>query len=177
MKRCKVCNKLTDNGDKRCSKCGTSFEYDPKVSPFSETKIALLVLFLAAVGLIIARSLPLPLPDPTVCSRESYSRFKRIVARTHNDIMYILAENYIPSKNLSEIIVKKRAAEEMAVPACLEPAKADYVNYLNALYYTAVPSAWGAYDYATVYAESAAGYLDALQADLAKVRACLPDCE
>jgi hypothetical protein len=177
MKRCKVCNKLTDNGDKRCIKCGTPFEYDPKVSPFSETKIALVVLFLAAVGLIIARSLPLPLPDPSVCSRTSYVRFKRIVARTHNDIMYILAENYIPSRNLSEIMAKKNAAEAMAVPACLEPAKADYVNYLNALYYTAVPSAWGAYESATLYAENAAGYLDDLQADLDKVKACLPDCE
>lgn len=177
MKRCKVCKKLTDNGDKRCPKCGSAFEYDPRVSPFSETKIALVIIFLAAVGLIIARSLPLPLPDPSVCSRTSYVRFKRIVARSHNDIMYILAENYISSKHLSEIMQKKRAAEAMAVPACLEPAKEDYIDYLNALYYTAVPSAWGAYEYAAMYAESAAGYLDALQADLAKVKACLPDCE
>jgi hypothetical protein len=177
MKRCKVCNKLTDNGDKRCPKCGSPFEYDPKVSPYSEIRIALVVLFLVAVGLIVARSIPLQLPDPSVCSRTSYSRFKRIVARSHNEVMYILAENYISSRNLSEIILKKRAAEALAVPACLEPAKKDFVNYLDALYYTAVPSAWGAYEYATVYAESAAGYLDSLQADLNKVKACLPDCQ
>jgi hypothetical protein len=177
MKRCKVCNKLNDNGNKRCPKCGSPFEYDPKVSPFSEFKISLAVVFLAAVGLIIARALPVPLPDPSECSRTSYLRFKRIVARTHNEIMYILAENYIPSKDLSEIMQKKREAEAMAIPACLELAKEDYIDYLNALYYTAVPSAWDAYDYAAMYAESAAGYLDALQADLEEVRACLPDCE
>jgi len=177
MKRCKVCNRLTDNGDKRCPKCGSPFEYDPKVSPYSETKIALVILVLAAVGFFIARSIPLPLPDPSVCSRTSYSRFKRIVARSHNEVMFILNENYISSRNLSKIMLKKRAAEALAVPACLEAAKEDFVHYLDALYYTAVPSAWGAYEYAALYAESAAGYLDALQADLDKVKACLPDCQ
>lgn len=177
MKRCKVCNRLTDNGDKRCPKCGSPFAYDPKRSPYSETKIALIIVFLAAIGLIVARSLPVRLPDPTTCSRTSYTRFKRIVARSHNEIMYILAENYISSKHLSAIMINKRDAETLAVPACLEPAKADYVNYLNALYYTAVPSAWGAYEYAAMYAERAAAYLDALQADLDVVKACLPDCQ
>jgi hypothetical protein len=151
--------------------------YDPKKSPFSETKIGLAILFLALIGFFVARSLPLPLPDPSVCSRTSYSRFKNIVARSHNEVMYILAENYISSKSLSEIMLKKRAAEALAVPVCLEPAREDFVKYLNALYYTAVPSAWGAYDSATLYAESAAGYLDSLQADLDKVNACLPDCQ
>ena len=177
MKRCTVCNRLTDNGDKRCPRCGSPFKYDPRKSPYSETKIALVILFLAAIGLIVARSIPPQLPDPSVCSRTSYTRFKRIVARSHNEIMYILAENYISSKHLSAIIIKKQAAQALAVPACLEPAKEDYVNYLDALYYTAVPSAWGAYEYAALYAESAAGYLDLLQADLDEVKACLPDCQ
>jgi hypothetical protein len=39
-----------------------------------------------------------------------------------------------------------------------------------------VPSAWGAYGYASMYAQSAATYLGALQADLDAVKACLPDC-
>ena len=150
MKRCKVCKKLTDNGDKRCPKCGSAFEYDPRVSPFSETKIALVISLRAVVRFFFPSSFPLPVPDPSVCSRTSYVRFKRIVARTHNDIMYILAENYISSKHLSEIMQKKRAAEAMADPACLEPAKEDYIDYLNALHYTAVPSAWGAYEYVAI---------------------------
>jgi hypothetical protein len=176
VKRCKVCNRLTDNGDKRCPKCGTPFEYNPKVSPFSETRIALIILALALVAFIVYQALPVPLPDPTVCSRTSYNRFKRIVVRSHRDTLNILAENYISSKHLSEIMQNKRAAEELAVPACLEPARADYVNYLDALYRTAVPSAWGAYEYAAMYAQSAAAYLDALRADLDSVKACLPDC-
>ena len=177
MKRCKICNKLTDNGDKHCPKCGSAFEYDPRKSPFSETRIGLAILILAAVWFFVARSIPPQMPDPSVCSRTSYSRFKRIVINSHNKITTILAENYISSKNLSEIMLEKRAAEALAVPACLEPAKEDFVDYLNALYYTAVPSAWGAYEYATVYAESAAGYLGSLQADLDQVRQCLPDCQ
>ena len=176
MKRCKVCKRLTDNGDERCPKCGTPFEYDPKVSPFSETRIALIVLALAVAAFIVYQSLPVPLPDPAECSRTSVRRFTRIVAKSHRDTLNILAENYISSKHLSEIMKNKRAAEALAVPACLETAKAHYAGYLNALYRTAVPSAWGAYEYATMYAESAAKYLDALQADLDAVRACLPGC-
>jgi hypothetical protein len=128
------------------------------------------------VALIVYKSLPVPLPDPTVCSRTSYNRFKRIVVLSHRDTLNILAENYISSKQLSEIMQNKRAAEALAVPACLEDAKANYVSYLNALYYTAVPSAWGAYEYAAMYAQSAAAYLDALRADLDAIKACLPDC-
>lgn len=176
MKRCTVCNRLTDNGDERCPRCGSPFKYDPKVSPYSETKIALIILMLALVALIVYKSLPMPLPDPAECSRTSVQRFTRIVAKSHRDTLNILAENYISSKNLSEIMINKRAAQNLAVPACLEPAKANYVSYLNALYWTAVPSAWGAYEYAAMYAQSAAAYLDALQADLDAVKACLPDC-
>jgi hypothetical protein len=176
MKRCKVCNRLTDNGDMRCPKCGSPYPYDPKVTPFSETKIALAVIFLVAVGLLVARALPVKMPDSPECTRVSVNRFKRIVARSHNEIMFILAENYISSKHLSTIIQTKRAAEEMVVPACLEAAKADYVSYLDALYWTAMPSAWGAYEYAAYYAEQAVGYMKAIQEDLKEVKECLPDC-
>ena len=136
-----------------------------------------MIVFLAVVGFIVARSLPLQLPDPSECSQTSYTRFKRIVVRAHNDALNILAENYISSKSLSEIMQQKRAAQALAVPVCLEPARADLVSYLDALYYTAVPSAWGAYEYAAMYAESAAGYLNALQVDLDNVKACLPNCQ
>ena len=56
MKRCKVCNRLTDNGDKHCPKCGSPFPYDPKVSPYSETKIALIVLVLAVLAVVLVNA-------------------------------------------------------------------------------------------------------------------------
>jgi hypothetical protein len=177
MKRCTVCGKLADNGDKRCHKCGTPFIYDPKVSPFSEIRIALICLGLVLLGFFIYQSLPMQPPDPTVCSRTSYIRFKSIVVKSHRDTLNILAENYISAKQLSEIMKNKHAAEALSVPACLEKAKADYVNYLDALYYTAVLSAWNGYEPAAKTVESAAGYLDALQADMDEVNACLPNCQ
>ena len=176
MKRCTVCNKLTDNGDKHCPKCGSPFAYDPKVSPYSETKILLIGLVIVLAALIVRQSLPMPLPDPTTCSRTSYQRFKNIAVKSHKDVLYILAENYISSKHLSEIMKMKRAAEALAVPACLESAKADNVKYINALYYTAAVAAWDGYEYATMYAESAAGYLESFQMHLDEVKACLPNC-
>lgn len=176
MKRCKECGKLTDNGDQRCPNCGSPFPYDPRVSPFSETKILLVVLLIGLVAWRVIEALPLQPPDPTTCSRTSYNRFKTIVVHAHNDVMNILAENYISSTHLSKIMVLKRDAEALPVPACLEPAKSDFVNYLNALYYTAVFSAWDGYETATLQAENAAGYLQSLNAHLDEVNACLPDC-
>lgn len=176
MKRCTVCSKLTDNGDQRCPNCGSPFPYNPRVSPFSETKIFLIVVLIALVAWRVYESLPLLPPDPAVCSQTSYNRFKKIVVHAHTDATNILAENYISSKHLSEIIQLKREAEALPVPTCLEPARSDFVNYLNALYYTAVMSAWDGYEYATLYAESAASYLKSLNANLDAVKACLPDC-
>lgn len=176
MKRCKVCNKLADNGEKRCQQCGTEFPYDPKKTPYSERKIALIFLLLLLAFLFIKQKMPLPLPDPTTCSRASYRSFKNIVIRTHRDTMFILNENYISSKNLSEIMSFRKDAEAMPVPACLEPAKAAYVDYLKTLYYTAVISAWNGYESATVLAQNAVTQLDLLNAHLDQVKSCLPNC-
>lgn len=176
MKRCEVCNKLADNGDKRCRHCGSPFEYDPKVTPFSETKIFLVLLTVVLIAFVVSKSLPLQPPDPSVCSRTSYTRFKKIVVQTHKDALNILAENYISSKMLSELMVYRKNAESLPVPACLEPAKVEYVEYAKSLYYTAVLSAWGGYGSATLWAESAANHLDNLNAHLEIVRECLPDC-
>lgn len=90
--------------------------------------------------------------------------------------MAVLAENYISSDHLSRVMAYKRDAQAMPVPECLETAKEEYVNYLDALYYTTVLSAWGAYDSATLRAESAARYLDSLNTKLDEVNACLPNC-
>ena len=176
MKRCEVCNQLTDNGDQRCPRCGSPFPYNPRVTPFSETKIILAVVLIALVAWRVYEALPLLPPDPAVCSQTSYNRFKKIVVHAHTDATNILAENYISSTNLSRIMALKREAEALPVPACLEPAKVDYVAYMDALYYSAVLSAWDGYESATLYVESAANYLNALNAHLDEVKACLPDC-
>lgn len=176
MKKCSVCKKWADNGDKRCRHCGTAFEYDPRKTPFSETKIILALIAIALLVFSITQSLPLKLPDPNVCSRTSYTRFRKIVIRSHTDIMNILAENYISSGQLSKIMQQKRFAESLDVPACLEPAKADFVNYLNTMYYISVMSAWGGYQSAAMTSDQASAYLASLNAHLDAVKACLPNC-
>ncbi len=176
MKRCEVCHQLTDNGDQRCPRCGSPFPYNPRLSLFSETRIFLILLVLGLVAWRVYESLPLLPPDPAVCSQTSFNRFKKIVVRAHTDATNILAENYISSANLSKIMTLKREAEALPVPACLEAAKEDFVAYMEALYYSAVLSAWNGYESATLYVESAANYLNALNAHLDEVKACLPDC-
>ena len=53
-------------------------------------------------------ALPLLPPDPSVCSRTSYNRFKKIVVHAHTDATNILAENDISSANLSRIMTAGR---------------------------------------------------------------------
>lgn len=176
MKRCPECQSLTENGDKHCQKCGAPFPYDPKISPYSETKIAIILILCAVIAVVILKSRPMALPDPSTCSLTSYNRFRSIIVQSHQDAMNILAENYISSKELSEIMQLKRTAEGIEVPACLETSKQLFVDYLNELYYTAVLSAWGAYEAGTVRVQNAASLIDQLNLSLAEVRDCLPDC-
>lgn len=176
MKRCKECGRLTDNGDKRCPRCGSPFPYNIWNSIFSETRILVFLMLLGLIAWRVYEAQPLLPPDPAVCSRTSYNRFKKIVVHAHTEVTDILAENYISSSHLSEIVQLKRDAETLPVPACLEPAKADFVNYLDSLYYTAVMSAWDGYEYAALYAETAANYLQSLNAKMDAVKACLPNC-
>jgi hypothetical protein len=176
MKRCKECNKLADNGDKRCLRCGAPFEYDPRVTPFSETKISLALLTIIVVALIVSNAIPLTLPDPTECSRTSYRRFKRIAEDYYSKTKNVMRQEMITTSELSELMGYKREAQAMPVPPCLEPAKANLVEYLDDAYYTVLYVAWGYYQGAAFKTESAGAYWHALNTDLAQVKDCLPNC-
>ncbi|MEA4958693.1 MAG: hypothetical protein VB029_03175 [Anaerolineaceae bacterium] len=176
MKRCSECSLLADNGDKHCPTCGTPFPYDPKVTPYSETKLLIIVVVLALAAVVYFKVRPLPLPDPTTCSRTSLNRFEAIVYHNHQKAMTILAENYISSKHLSSLMLVRRQADALAVPACLETAKQYYVDYLESIYYTAALSASWGFEPATLAAESASNSMDALKAQFDLVSRCLPNC-
>ncbi len=176
MKRCNVCQKLTDNGAKRCQKCGTAFEYDSKVTPFSETKIILSILMIALVSLVVFNSIPLKPPDPTECSRTSVNRFKRISENYFKETKNMLRQEVIFTSELSALRVAKNEAEDIPVPACLEPAKSDLVNYLDQVYYIAVYSVWGYYQGSAISTQKAGVYWDALNTHLTEVKTCLPNC-
>jgi hypothetical protein len=176
MKRCNVCQKLADNGAKRCQFCGTQFEYDPRVTPFSETKIILGLLTIILVGLLISNALPLKLPDPAVCSREGHARYKKIANQYYRESKNILRAELITSKQLSELMSYKNDVEDIPVPTCLEPAKTELAAYLNDFYYIALYRTWGNYPAATAKIQSAAQHWDALNKHLDQVKTCLPNC-
>jgi len=176
MKRCEVCNKLADNGTKYCQKCGTAFKYDPKVTPFSETRIILGVLILAIVGLVISNAIPQPLPDPTQCSRTSYRRFRNIANDYYRESKNVLRAEMIMTRELSELRILKNEAEALPVPACLEPAKTALVEYLDDFYYIALFSVWGSFRASGAKMESAAGHWESLNAHLDLIDACAPNC-
>lgn len=176
MKRCKVCQKLADNGAKYCQKCGTEFEYDPKVTPFSESKILLGILMIALVSLIVFTSIPLKFPDPTECSRTSVNRFKRIAENYFQETKNVLRHEVIFTRELSALSVAKNEAGDIPVPACLEPAKSDLVSYLNEVYYIALYSKWGYYQGAATSTQNAGVYWDSMNNHLSEVKSCLPNC-
>ena len=155
MKRCEVCKKLTDNGTRFCRRCGSPFEYDPKKSPFSETRIILSIVLIALVGWIIYTAIPLPLPNPSECSRTSYNRFNRIAEQYFRDSKNVLRSEVLFTSELSELRAYRNDAEDIAVPPCLESAKSDLVNYLDKVFYIGLYSMWGAYQAAAANTESA----------------------
>jgi hypothetical protein len=176
MKRCEICNKLTDNGTKYCQRCGTPFKYDPKVTPFSETRISLIVLVIALVSLIVYNNIPLTLPDPSECSRTSYNRFKRLANDYYDQTKNILRQEVIFTSELSTLASLKNEAKAIPVPQCLEPAKADLVAYLGDVYYMGLYSIWGAYQGAAYSTANAGENWASLDAHLAEVKECLPNC-
>lgn len=176
MKRCEVCNKLADNGAKRCSKCGTEFEYDPKKMLFSETRIILGLLFLTFVGWIIYRSVPVPPLDPNECSLVSVKSFERIGEKYYRDSRNVLRSEILYTSELSELRSYKNEAEAIEVHPCLQPAKTDLVEYLDEVYYIGVYSSRGAYQGAAYRTEQAGYYWDSFNAKIDELKECVPNC-
>lgn len=176
MKRCEECNKLADNGAKHCQRCGTEFPYDPRKTPFSETRILVGLLLLALVGWIIYRSIPVPPPDPNECSRASVNSFERIGKDFYSDSRNVLRKEILYTRELSELRSFKNEAGSIPVPPCLEPAKADLVDYLEDVYYIGFYSSRGAYQGAAYHTAQAGYYWDTFNAHLDEVRECLPNC-
>lgn len=176
MKRCDVCNKLADNGAKRCQKCGTEFPYDPRVTPLSETRIILGLLVLALVGWIIYNNIPLTPPDPTECSRTSVDRFERIAENYFKESRNVLRKELLLTSELSKLRSFMNEAESIPVHPCLEPAKSDLVNYLEEVYFTGVYSVRFAYQGAAYRTEQAGYYWDAFNGKIDELKECAPDC-
>lgn len=176
MKRCEVCNKLADNGAKRCQRCGTEFPFDPRKTPFSETRIIIGLLMLALVGWIIYTNIPLTPPDPSECSQTSVNRFERIAENYYRESRNVIRKELLFTSELSKLRSFKNEAEAIPVPPCLEPAKADLVDYLEEVYYIGVYSVRFAYQGAAYRTEQAGVYWESLKQNIAQIRECLPNC-
>lgn len=131
---------------------------------------------IALMSLIVYNNIPLKPPDPTECSRTSVNRFKRIAEDYYQETMLVLRQEVIFTSELSTLRSYRNEAESLPVPACLEPAKADLVNYLDQVYYIGVYSVWGYYQGAAYSTEEAGMHWEAFKNHLAEVKECLPNC-
>jgi hypothetical protein len=177
MKQCSECHKWADNGAERCQNCGAPFEYDPKVNPFSETRILLGILIVVVFAIIISGKRPLKLPDPTECSTTSYRRFRRIVDTYYQETRNVLKSEILGTREMSELMRYKNDAKSIPVPACLEPAKAEFVEYLEEVYFIGMYSGRGAYQAATISTQKAGGYWESLNQELDAIEECVPNCQ
>lgn len=176
MKRCEVCNKLADNGARRCQRCGTEFPDDPRKFRFSETRILLVFLVLALAGWIIYRSIPVPPPDPNECSRASVNSFEKIGKAYYRESRNVLRSEILYTSELSQLRALKNEAEDIPVHPCLEPAKSDLVEYLDEVYFIGYYSSRGAYQGAAYRTAQAGYYWDAFNAKIDELKECVPDC-
>ncbi len=176
MKRCEVCNKLADNGAKRCQKCGTEFPYEPWKMLFSETRIILGIVVIALMSLIIYRSIPVQFPDPTECSLTSVRRFERIAKNYYKATKNILRQEVLFTSELSELRSYMNEADSIPVPPCLEPAKEDLVGYLEEVYFINVYALWGAYRGAASRTEQAGYYWNSFNTQIEELKECVPNC-
>jgi len=176
MKRCEVCDKLADNGAKRCQRCGTEFPYEPRKMLFSESRIILGLLILVLVGWLIYRSIPVPPPDPNECSMASVNSFEKIGEQYFRDSRNILRSEILYTQELSQLRAYKNEAEAIPVHPCLEPAKIELVNYLEDVYYIGFYSSRGAYQGAAYKTEQAGYYWESFNAQIDELKECLPDC-
>jgi hypothetical protein len=128
------------------------------------------------VGWLIYRSIPVPPPDPNQCSQASINSFEKIGEKYYRDSRNVLRSEILFTPELSQLRAFKNEAEDIPVHPCLEPAKADLVEYLDEVYYIGVYSARGGYQGAAYRTAQAGYYWEAFNAKIDELKECAPNC-
>ncbi len=116
MRKCTDCSTLYDNGARICERCGTKFPYDPKVTPFSERRIALiLIVFVMVVLAVFNHYISMPITD-TSCSRINYLRVQKMLHDSRDRVMRIQDHGYIPISGPSIIMQERYFMENINLP-------------------------------------------------------------
>ncbi len=176
MRQCTSCKTLFDNGIRFCDKCGEKFPYDPKVSPYSEGKMAVILILLVAIAILSYNTyVNSPITD-TKCSRTNYLRLEKWLDNSRNEVMRIHDHGYIPIGGSSIVMRQKYAIEELTLPPCFEPIRADMIEYYTLMYRVTQISVFGGYAYTIPLLEQAYQAQERVEATMQEINKCIPNC-
>jgi hypothetical protein len=176
MRRCDSCKTLYDNGVRICERCGTVFPYDPKISPFSEGKIAIiLILVVAAVLIGINRYASMPITDNN-CTRINYIRVQKLLNDSRDRVMRVQDHGYIPMGGSTTIMRERYMIEDVHLPPCFEPIREDMIEYYTLMYKATRISSFGGHVYTIPLLEQAANAQNRVDEKMEAINKCIPNC-
>lgn len=176
MRRCESCKTLYDNGVRICERCGTDFPYDPKISPYSEGKIAIILILVIVTVLIgINKYLNMPISDDK-CSRTNYLKVQKWLDNSRDRVMRVQDHGFIPMGGSSTIMRERYMFEELYLPPCFEPIREDMIEYYIQMYKVTRISSFGGHSYTIPFLEQAAKSQNHVDELMESINKCIPNC-
>ena len=176
MRQCKSCNTLFDNGVRFCERCGSDFPYDPKITPYSEGKIAITLIILIAIALIaFNKYVSMPITNQE-CSRTNYLRVQKLIDESRNRVMRVQDHGYIPISGGTIIMSERYARDKIYLPPCFVPIRQDMIEYYLLMHGITQMSAYGGQAYTLSLLEKAVAAQNRVDQKFEEINQCLPNC-
>ena len=176
MRQCTSCKTLFDNGVRICDRCGEKFPYDPKVSPYSERRIAIILIILTAISFFAYNTyIKRPISNDA-CSRTNFLRVQKLIADSRNEVMRVQDHGFIPFTGATTVMVEKYKFENIYLPPCFEPIRQDMVEYFSLMHRVTTISAQGGHSYTAPLLEQVFNAKTRVNTTMDNISKCLPNC-
>lgn len=176
MRQCTSCKTLFDNSIRFCERCGQEFPYDPKVTPYSERRIAVILILLVAIGLLAYNTYIKQPITTAACSRTNYLRVKKIIADSRYEVMRVQDHGFIPFTGATTVMLQKYMMESIYLPPCFEPIREDMIEYFTLMHRVTTVSMYGGNFSTSSLLEQAYNAQKRVDATMEGIYKCLPNC-
>ncbi len=176
MRQCTSCKTLFDNSIRYCERCGEEFPYDPKVTPYSEKRIAVILIIIVAMVLLGYNTYIKQPINSAACSRTNYLRVQKIIADARYEVMRVQDHGFIPFTGATTVMVQKYKMESIYLPPCFEGVRQDMVEYFSLMHRVTTVSAYGGNLSTSSLLEKAFHAQKRVDATMEKIYECLPNC-
>ena len=176
MRRCHSCKTLFDNGVQYCERCGEEFPYDPKVTPYSEGRMAIILIILVSIALLSYNTFIKQPISSSACSRTNFLRVQKIINDSRYEVMRVQDHGFIPFTGATTVMLQKYKLERIYLPPCFEGIRADMVEYFTLMHRVTTISAYGGNLSTSALLEQAYNAQKRVDATMEKINQCLPNC-